>query len=366
MGESGSTPLRIATIGSLLPMPIRVVCECGSRLDAPDELAGRQAKCGNCGCILTIRESSPAEVKEPASLEGEDAPRLPPRVIRKRKKVYRDASAVIEEGATTKKKRKRPSPTSQAPSRPSSIQPLLIVWKRGLLFPLQRESLITLLVMAALYGTVSKGLLLGPAVFAAGIIGIKSIVGYLVIGGIIVGYLFYFLFQTLRSTAQDDQDLPVAAAFEFDEIFIDLWLMLGGTIVVFLPLIALEITAWWSGWELWPRAMRLLSLALMFLWPMGVTAAALHTSVLAANHWTTAVAILKMPFQYAATLLVATGLISVTLLIDHFLPRIFFISGFISSFLFFYTTVACIALMGYLYYRNRANIGWFGELQSRY
>ena len=47
-------------------MPITVVCQCGSRFRAPDEYAGRPARCPKCKAPLRVPEQAdqPAPVKE--------------------------------------------------------------------------------------------------------------------------------------------------------------------------------------------------------------------------------------------------------------------------------------------------------------
>lgn len=41
-------------------MPIRFECFCGKKVKAPDELAGKQAKCPKCGCILEVPQITTA------------------------------------------------------------------------------------------------------------------------------------------------------------------------------------------------------------------------------------------------------------------------------------------------------------------
>lgn len=53
-------------------MPISVNCECGKSLRAPDSLAGKKAKCPQCGAVVSL----PAAV---VNAELDDAPPLPPK-----------------------------------------------------------------------------------------------------------------------------------------------------------------------------------------------------------------------------------------------------------------------------------------------
>jgi hypothetical protein len=350
-------------------MPIRVVCECGSKLDAPDHLAGKQARCGGCGRVLTIERSMDPEIPDDEEAEEAGDPasevRLPPRVVRKRKKVFQGASPIVEEGPSRKKRLKPAPATSERPR--SQAEPTLVdVWARGLAFPFRREAFITILVLAVLYGPPAAIMSFTPALLMTGAFGLKGMVGLGAISFGILGYFCYFLFQTLRTAAQNEDDLPVATAFDFEEIFIDLWLMLGATAVLFCPLAFLAIGAFFADSSL-PAAIWIPMLVLfVYLWPMAVTSAALHTSVLAANHWTVIRTVLKIPLQYTATLCIAAGLILIATMIDLWTPRFPILSGFVFWLLVFLTVTACMYLIGNLYYRNRARIGWFAELQQRY
>ncbi|QDT54896.1 hypothetical protein Pan44_29350 [Caulifigura coniformis] len=355
-------------------MSIRVVCECGSRLDAPDELAGQQARCGACGAVLTI---APARKAREAS--AVDGVRLPPKLTgKKKKKVFTEHNAPLQEEETrTGKRKKKKKSAEEMSAGPRKRRSLAQVWVDGLTFPFRREALITTAVLAFLYGPIMLAMSFGPAMLVTGFYAIKFFIGFFTVSILIVGYFCYFLFQTLRCTAQNERELPVATAFDFEEVRLDLWLMIGGTGMVFLPLIVTSIAFWWDGRST-PDALYYPLLAFcLFLWPMGVIASVLQTSVLAANHWTTLTTILKLPFQYTATLIVAGGLVAVAIGLDWVVPRLSFkfgivallagiIRGFLTWWLVFLTVTACMSLMGYLYYRNRNRIGWFRDSQPRY
>ncbi|HVJ68045.1 MAG TPA: hypothetical protein VM510_08685 [Caulifigura sp.] len=355
-------------------MSIRVLCECGSRLDAPDELAGRQARCGSCGNILTI-----VAAKKPQGEEGVDGVKLPPKLGgKKKKKVFQEHAAVSDEDGRKPADRKRKKKSAEEMTAGSMKRPSLTrVWTDGLLFPFRREAFITTAVLAVLYGPIMLAMSFGPAMLFTGVYAIKFFIGFFTISVLVVGYFCYFLFQTLRATAQYEQELPVASSFDFEEVRIDLWLMLAGSAIVFLPLMLLSFAFWWDGRST-PGALYYPLLAFcLFLWPMGVIASALQGSCLAANHWMALMTILKMPFQYTSTLLVAGGLIGIAFGIDYVVPRLDLgfgilallagiVRGFITWWLVFLTVTACMSLMGFLYYRNRNRIGWFRDSQPRY
>jgi hypothetical protein len=356
-------------------MSIRVVCECGSRLDAPDELAGQKARCGSCGSVLTIVASKKVRAEEVV-----DGVRLPPKLGGKKKtKVFQQPNAADDEGQspaerTRKKKRKSATEMSAGPrKRPS----LTKIWQDGLLFPFRKEALITTAVLAVLYGPIMLALSFGPGAIFVGAYAIKFAIGFFTVSVLVIGYFCYFLFQTLRATAQNEHELPVATSFDFEEVRHDLWLMFAGSLIVFLPLLAITFACWWDGRET-PGTLFYPLLALcLFLWPMGIIASALQSSPLAANHWTTTTTILKFPFQYTATLFVAAGLIATAIGLDWAVPRLdlpfgilslvaLIVRGFLTWWLVFLTVTACMSLMGFLYYRNRNRIGWFRDSEPRY
>lgn len=362
-----------------VPMPIRVECECGSRLDAPDSLAGRQAMCGACGRVLKIAakpaavanddEDEEEELEEDFSDDDfEEVSRLPKRVERRRSKVFQQASKSADE-VSPRKRKKRRSPENVAPVRKSSSKrkgSIFDVWARGIAFPFRREAMITLGVLSLLFGPIFGGIASAPELFLASMLGPKTIAGMILIGTVILGYFCYFLFQTLRAAAMNDLDLPVATEFDFEEIFIDLWLMVGGAAVVFLPYGVLRTFCRFFEYEAPEEVVWSLLAVLVFLLPMGLASSALHTSVLAANHWTVIQAIFKIPMQYTLTLLVAALLVGSAIATDYLLPVIPYLSGIISWFLNFLVLTSSMYLIGNLYYHNRHRIGWFSELQRQY
>lgn len=367
-------------------MSIRIRCECGSRLEAPDELAGRQAVCGKCGRVLNIIADEESVVEIPASRTAtkepsEEALQLPRRVSRPKKKVFQPlAGGGAGDGADPAKRkpgRKKRRSSSADRTKRKGAPSLTDVWIRGLMFPFRREAVITIAVLSCLYGPVVGGLASAPAILLAGAMGPKTMAAMVLFTAGITGYFCYFLFQTLRAAAANEDDLPVAVAFDMEEIFTDLWLMLGGTAVIFSPLWLLRLLAFFTDTEIPFPVLASLSLFIMFLWPMAVTSSALQTSVLAANHWTVTRAVLKILGQYTSTLLLSLALhvmaygigFAVSYAFAEGLPDRWYIQGFagiFSWYLEFTAVTACMYLAGNLYYRNRRLIGWFAELQQRY
>ncbi|MBX3442941.1 MAG: hypothetical protein KF774_11085 [Planctomyces sp.] len=362
-------------------MTIRVLCECGSRIDAPLELAGQRARCGQCRRILQIPEDDASPIALAAGERGssERPSRGATRVAERRvmASVFQvsGAAASDSERQAARPRREKSARQKAKPAARESQAELFDIWRRGVLFPLKKESLLTIAVLSMLYGPMSTA---APFMLLSGPFVLRSGLGVMVLTIMIVGYLSYFLFQTLRTTAQNETDLPVAAAYDADEIMIDLWLMLGGTFVHFSPLAVLSLASRFLGVEV-PAAVDLaLWLGMLSLWPMAVVSAALHTSVLAANLWTVSRAVLKLPLKYGLTLGVMIGLVLLSMGVGYILPQpsdtagfiatllLAGFSGFASWFLLFFTMTACMALMGFLYHANRRKLGWFRELDQRY
>jgi hypothetical protein len=296
----------------------------------------------------------------------------------KKEKVFKEHSAPSDEESRKSSDRKRKKKSAEEMSANPKKRPTLAkVWTDGLSFPFRKEALITTAVLAFLYGPIMMALKFGPSALLAGAYAIKFALGFVTVSILVIGYFCYFLFQTLRTTAQNEHELPVATSFDFDEVKIDLWLMFGGSVMVFLPLILTKIAFWWDG-RLIPDALYYPLLAFcLFLWPVGVMASALQSSALAANHWTALTTLLKFPFQYTATLIVAGGLVAMAVGLDAVIPELDLefgivmllaktVRGFITWWLVFLTVTACMSLMGFLYYRNRNRIGWFRDSQPRY
>ncbi len=104
-------------------MPIRVDClSCGGRLNAPDHLAGRKAKCPRCHSILSIEAAAPPAVSPPAPKERKLAkPRKPQpeeRIIaepetRNEPEAEEEVVAAKAAKKTKRKKRRRPPKRSE-------------------------------------------------------------------------------------------------------------------------------------------------------------------------------------------------------------------------------------------------------------
>ena len=305
---------------------------------------------------------------DPRPVTADGLPRLPPQTVKAGKKVFK--KDLSKEDAESKGKPPARGRLSAAPqqSRSNERDPLigtLLGLRNAFQFPLRTEALIMIAVHAVLYGLfVGDPHQLGVMI-AAAMIHIKVFVYFALFSSAILSYFGYFLFGVLRATSQDDQDLPVAASFDWEEIFIDGFLWAGGLFVGSLPLMLYLIGSVNRG-----EAPNLLVLPILigfffFYAPMSVLSTALHTTVRGANPVMVLVAIFRIPFQYLMTVFFTGGLLVATVLASLLVPSITFITGPILWFFLFYTMTAMMAALGNLYYRNRRTLGWFRESPPR-
>ena len=355
-------------------------------LRAPERLRGRRIACPHCGAKILISihagksdeepqpEPEPEPEPEPAaaidfyedtSLTGKawepstSEPELPRPTVKIGKTVFHKEISKAE-------KKKKPPTTPLTRQEPKTTTP----GKRGtgtlrglrdaLIFPLRVEALITIVVHAVLYG-----IIVGDGdrlkLVAAAALGIRTLVYTAVLTFGIMSYFGYFLFGVLRGNAQDDQDLPVATAFDFDEILGDGWLWFCSLFVGIIPLLVYCYAATTSGNPPGPIVAWLMVGFFFWYTPMAILSCALHVSGWAANPLTVLSSMAKIPLQYLATICFCAGLMLGSLILGMFVPSITIVSGIILWFLLFYSATAAMAALGQLYYQNRQKLAWFRE-----
>lgn len=368
-------------------MTILVECDCGRKLRAPDQMAGRVTSCV-CGKTVTLTlQAKPRQLVEvEPELDDPDEDAAPAPVVHKPRKVkkagpgkslFRPAQGRnVERGeaedtapapvAVPSKKKKRRHDQELASDRKRKKQEGFISGLlRSLKFPFRTESMLTIGILATAYGTFTS--FTGFMMF--GIMGILIVVAtYL-----LFGYFSFFLLQIFRMATVDEDDMPVSLEFDMGQIIFDLWTWAGAI--------------WWSGaplaihwfvesrfihtgefesFEWAPSTIAPGVLAGLVLLPMALISATLHTTVLAANPWTVIRAIFRVPLQYHATLSVFGFLCITAAMVGFTLPPIpagFPIVSQIATWtLLFYALTASAYGFGNFYYRNRQKIGWFSEL----
>ena len=371
-------------------MTIIVQCDCGRTLRAPDQMAGRAAKCvcGNSVPLVKVEGPRQFETLEPELADpdedAEEAPLLPRPKAKKPgshkpqtgdKSTFRPSKGQYVERAdeevpppppTKKRKKRRQDTTTSVERKRQATEGFLSGLGRSLKFPMRVESLITIGVMAIAYGAFTS--VAGFLPYA--VVGLKGMVLILLGTVVILGYFGFFLLQIFRLASIDEDDLPLTMEFDMDLIRQDLWIWLGTLWWCGMP-----YAAYWWGTHLLggvgrsPVVFLVILGCCAFLFPMALMSTALHLSVLAANPWTTLQAIRRVPVEYLATCAVFGMLCATVVAIGRVLPQyppvIPIVSHMGTWVLLFYALTASAYGFGNFYHRNRRKIDWFGELPKQ-
>ena len=372
-------------------MTIIVECDCGRKMRAPDQMAGRVANCV-CGKTVTlVLEAKPHQFGEvEPEFDEPDANAAPAPVVAKtrvgkktgpKKSYFRPSQGRnVERGDSedeppvavstpSKKKKRRHDKVLATDRKRQTLEGFIPGLLRSLKFPFRTESMMAIGFMAVAYGaftSVSGFMLYGAMSF-------RMMVIMLLATMMILGYFSFFLLQIFRLATVDEDDMPIAMEFDMGQIMSDLWTWAG--------------SIWWSGFPLavyWFIMSRLIRwgyidtfewvpltiapglILCLVMFPMALMSSALHTTVLAANPWTVIRTIFRVPLEYIATLSVFGCLCITTAIIGAVLPpvptAVPIVSQIFAWTLMFYALTASAYGLGNFYYRNRLKIGWFGEL----
>ena len=368
-------------------MSIIVQCLCGRTLRAPDQMAGREAKCVCGNSVPLVRESGPRqfETLEPELAhpdeDAEEAPRFP-RVKQKKtgdasrfrhsqgRYVERadaeDSAAPLQPRTPSKRKKRRQDKTTSVERKRQATEGFLSGVFRSFKFPIRVESLLTIGVMAAAYGAFTSV----AGYMPYGILGLKAMVIMLLGTLVILGYFAFFLLQIFRLAAIDEDDLPLALEFDLDLIRQDLWIWLGTLWWCGVPFaVYWWVTSWLGGVGRTPVATVGVLGFCLFLFPMALMSTALHLSVLAANPWTVLQAIRRVPLEYLATCvmfgMLSAAVVALSRVLPSWPPVIPVVSHIGIWSVQFYALTASAYGFGNFYYRNRRKIDWFGELPKQ-
>ena len=372
-------------------MTIIVQCDCGRTLRAPDQMAGRAAKCVCGNSVPLVKDDSPRqfETLEPELAEpdedAEEASRLPRPKSKKpgshkphtgEKSTFRPSKGEYVERAdeeppppqpsTKKRKKRRQDTTSSVERKRQATEGFLSGLGRSLKFPIRVESLITIAVMAIAYGAFTS--VAGFLPYA--VVGFKGMAIMLMGTVVILGYFAFFLLQIFRLASIDEDDLPLTMEFDMDQIRQDLWIWLGTLWWCGTPFAAYWWgTHWLGGVGRTPVVMGGVLGLCLFLFPMALMSTALHLSVLAANPWTTLQAIRRVPLEYLATFAVfgmmCATVVAIARVLPEYPPVIPVLTHIGIWILQFYALTASAYGFGNFYYRNRRKIDWFGELPKQ-
>ncbi len=394
-------------------MSIQVRCQCGQLLDAPAEAAGKRVRCPVCrepvsvpeptrhrrtrtsrsqtpdpGLEQTPRQQHPK--KDKSRPRKADAP--PPRIEQTplRQNVFRPAEET--QTAATEKTRSRKRKKSAAPPPTAGIL-------ASLAFPFRTEAMLTICVMTFLYTCIMVPLQSVPMVTF--FLSPRMVVGVLFVLMLIQGYFWHFLFEVLRMAAYNQQDLPMTADWEPENIFYDLLIAVGATLVSFSPLIAgafifllpaisehpfiativigasvlylpMAMIQTITTVQIWlPALIEISPLAPVILFalvavpcfylPLALMASVLHQSVRAAFPWYVVPAMVRMPWSYLETLVVIVGIGMVTVVLQYFATFVPILGVFLVWFLVFTGHTAIMHRLGSMYHENRRAIGWFPD-----
>jgi predicted Zn finger-like uncharacterized protein len=217
-------------------MPTEICPECGAKYRVPDGAEGRKAKCKKCGAVFVIGGE-----QEDDLFNFADAIDTPPTRVEAGASA---AAAAVDAGSA---EGYRPYQGSAAGGTSQFIQSIV----QTFLFPLSFGNLITFVV---LWVVLILGVLcLVAAGFGAGCFTIVFIIGWVIVTGWYLGYLF----SVIESGAAGDDELPNLTLTEgfVDGVIVPMLKMLGSYVVAFL-LAGLyvvttrgygEITAVWDG-----------------------------------------------------------------------------------------------------------------------
>ena len=292
-----------------------------------------------------------------------------------------------------RKKRKKPQTTSSDPGIIASLT-----------FPFRTEAMLTICVMTFLYTCIMVPMQNVPmmAIF----ISPRMVVGVLFIMMLIQGYFWHFLFEVLRMAAYNEDDLPMTADWEPENIFYDLVIAVGATLVSFSPLIAggfiflfpqiaehpfiatimigigvlylpmamIRVISSVHEWlpELFdlspfapPILLALVALPCLYL-PMALLASVLHQSFKAAFPWYVIPAMIRMPWAYLETLVLVACVSALTAFLQFLATFIPILGVFLVWFLVFTGHTAIMHRLGSMYYVNRRKLDWFPDAPRVY
>lgn len=227
-------------------------------------------------------------------------------------------------------------------------------------YPLKGDGLILLLGGGLLF------LLLDAAKFILRFVPGYGWVALLLVTVFGVGYLTRYLQKIVTGSAQGDIDMPdwPDVSDYSEEVTSPFFQLVGIAAFCFAPAAALKIyevfthNVPWVGW-----AMTVLIMAGAVYFPMAFTAVALFDSLAALNPMLIIPSILKIPKEYALTIVLfavvltlrwlAVSVLPEFLGINHVLPAI------IGDFLGLYLLAVLMRVLGLLYFTKKEKLGWF-------
>jgi len=336
-------------------MAIRFRCDCGIKLKAKEQMAGKSIRCPACGDEVEIPRlgEDPDAYSIQGTAPGEEgwASPAPEKIVAGRPTNWKPKSTF------------RPTVVSDTPALPTTVQArkktgyqasksAAVSWAQSLVFPVRGENIFSFIGW-------SIGFTFVTVMMVLPVFGLIMNAMRLVIFLIAVSYFFHFLSETIRSAAAGDEGLPETDSGE--DVFFDAvnW---GGTLIFgFAPWWGFLFLNWKFGWEAPAAIGRLLLIFSILYTPMGLLATSLFNTMLASNPVYVFGAIMKVPLQYFASCFLMVSVFFTYIVLNLLLPNILLVTDVIVSLLFLYTSIVLMHLLGSIYYRNRRKIGWFRE-----
>jgi hypothetical protein len=344
---------------------------CGSTLRVPDAalddlqaaeiLDDDDADDNTSGQTYRLGQASASTGDSPDAAAGGAVPSPFPRVRTKRNvfqphlgpaEVEPDSLPAKDSGRRKKRKGRRPRRTSTGSALPPT-------WATSLLFPAQRECLLTITVMTVIYSVI-----VGPLRFigyAPIWLSPKGILGVLMISVIVLGYFWHLLFQILRAASQNEPDMPISNDWDLEAITYDLFLAVGCHLMSFLPLVIYGTLVAATDLVFSPVILMVLLAGSMLYLPMALLAGAMHQSALAAGPWLVVPAMMRTPLAYLETCLLVLGVLGVSALLHTAAGYVPYLGGLVSWFVTFYGNAAIMHRLGAMYYLHRRTLDWFPD-----
>jgi hypothetical protein len=191
---------------------------------------------------------------------------------------------------------------------------------------------------------------------------------FIILGILVFGFMGSYMMKIITHSSEGEEEPPDWPDFsEFgSDIISPAFQLLWTILIAYLPAIALMIYLWPIE-GLQDQAMLLgVKLVCSVYFPMALIVMSHGRSYLAVGPHMVLPAIFKVPGDY----IIAVAVLQLALILDNLLERVLFhipiLGGLIATFVSLYLIMACMHLLGLVYYKNRALLNWWGEEEEEY
>lgn len=242
-------------------------------------------------------------------------------------------------------------------------------------YPVRGAGIFSLLLMMLAFA----GIMLGNVMFIAGLRSgsIRSVLMGIIILILVGGYLFTFLQNIIHATASGENEMPDLPGINFvEDILLPFCRLLGLVLVCFSPAVALIIIDFATGSATAGIAILPAMLLSCAYFPMAYLAVAILDSVGAVNPLAVIPSILKVPIEYAVTVIILAAVMLFTRAGDSLVAYMFpkgmmtqsipellemFGVKFFWSLVDIYLLAVNTRILGLLYLCNKDKLGWIGQ-----